>query len=108
VPRRYALSVAMSVLQFTPQAGHEQAGLRPAVTLSPRLYTRKSAGIILPVTNQVRVTHLKSPTRDLAVSGVALCDQVKASMGHPQSQIRLPAPDPTVAEIMAKVQTLLH
>jgi mRNA interferase MazF len=28
-------------LQFNPQAGHEQAGRRPAVTLSPRAYNEK-------------------------------------------------------------------
>ena len=42
VPRRYAPDRGDVVwLQFTPQAGHEQAGRRPAVTLSPRNYNEK-------------------------------------------------------------------
>jgi hypothetical protein len=40
-------------LQFNPQAGHEQAGHRPALVLSPASYNRRS-GLMLccPVTNQ--------------------------------------------------------
>lgn len=32
-------------LQFSPQAGHEQSGHRPAVVLSPRKYNQR-AGLI--------------------------------------------------------------
>ena len=40
-------------LQFTPQAGHEQAGHRPALVLSPASYNSRS-GLMLccPVTSQ--------------------------------------------------------
>ena len=42
-------------LTFDPQAGHEQAGRRPALVLSPRIYNVKS-GLVLacPVTNQAK------------------------------------------------------
>ena len=42
-------------LDFTPQAGHAQAGRRPALVLSPATYNNKS-GLMLccPVTNQAK------------------------------------------------------
>lgn len=42
-------------LQFDPQAGHEQAGHRPALVLSPAIYNNKS-GLILccPMTTQIK------------------------------------------------------
>lgn len=112
MPRRYAPERGDVVwLQFTPQAGHEQAGLRPAVTLSPRLYNEKvRLGLFCPVTNQVKgyPFEVRLPA-DLAVSGVALCDQVKSlDWDTRKAKFVCRLPDPTVAEIMAKVQTLLH
>jgi mRNA interferase MazF len=42
-------------LSFDPQAGHEQAGRRPAFVLSPESYNRKT-GLLLacPVTSKVK------------------------------------------------------
>jgi len=67
-------------LSFTPQAGHEQAGRRPALTLSPESYNRKvGLGLFCPITSQVKgypfevqLPHGKQ------VSGVVLADQVKS------------------------------
>ena len=42
MPRRYVPRRGDIVwLSFTPQAGHEQAGRRPALVLSPSTYNRK-------------------------------------------------------------------
>jgi mRNA interferase MazF len=42
-------------LTFTPQPGHEQAGRRPAVVLSPGSYNAKtSLALVCPVTSQVK------------------------------------------------------
>jgi len=65
-------------LQFTPQAGHEQAGHRPAVVLSPANYNGKT-GLMLccPMTTQI-----KGYPFEVAIAGkpasVALADQVKS------------------------------
>ena len=37
-------------LNFTPQAGHEQAGHRPALVLSPAKNRGKSTGLRIPAT----------------------------------------------------------
>lgn len=40
-------------LEFSPQAGHEQAGRRPALVLSPALYNRKSGLVLVcPITTK--------------------------------------------------------
>ena len=65
-------------LQFNPQAGHEQAGRRPAVVLSPASYN-KATGLMVccPVT-----TKTKGYPFEVRLAGrpasVALADQVKS------------------------------
>lgn len=66
-------------LTFDPQAGHEQAGRRPAFVLSPEVYNRKtSLFLACPVTSQVKgyPFEVALPT-GLPVSGVILADQIK-------------------------------
>ena len=65
-------------LQFNPQAGHEQAGHRPAVVLSPASYNRPTGLMVCcPVT-----TKIKGYPFEVALAGdpasVALADRVKS------------------------------
>lgn len=97
-------------LTFTPQAGHEQAGRRPAVVLSPQAYNRKvGLAILCPITNQVKGYPFEVPLpADIAVSGVILSDQVKSldwRARDAQFIARLPAG--TLAEVLHKLNTLL-
>src|SRR3990172_13369840 len=67
-------------ITLNPQAGHEQAGRRPAVVLSPQSYNGKvGLAILCPVTHQVKgypfEVALPAP---FAVTGVILSDQVKS------------------------------
>lgn len=67
-------------LSFDPQAGHEQAGRRPAFVLSPESYNRKT-GLLLacPVTSKVKCYPFEVVLPDgLGVSGVILADQIKS------------------------------
>ena len=65
-------------LAFDPQAGHEQAGHRPAVVLSPAAYNRRT-GLMLccPTT-----TRIKGYPFEVRLAGappsVALADQIKS------------------------------
>ncbi|WP_089730137.1 endoribonuclease MazF [Candidatus Thiosymbion oneisti] len=65
-------------LGFDPQAGHEQAGHRPALVLSPATYNGKT-GLMLccPMT-----TRIKGYPFEVLIAGnppsVALADQVKS------------------------------
>jgi mRNA interferase MazF len=67
-------------LSFDPQAGHEQAGRRPALVLSPSIYNRSSAvAVFVPVSSQVKgyPFEVAIPT-GLPVRGVVLADHVKS------------------------------
>ena len=65
-------------LRFSPQAGHEQAGHRPALVVSPAAYnSRTSLMLCCPMTAQI-----KGYPFEVAVAGsrpsAALADQVKS------------------------------
>ena len=67
-------------LNFNPQSGHEQAGRRPALVLSPEEYNRKTGlAIFCPITSQVKgyPFEVKLPA-GLPITGVVLTDQVKS------------------------------
>jgi mRNA interferase MazF len=67
-------------INFTPQVAHEQAGRRPAVVLSRRIYNLKAGlAILCPVTSQVKnypfEVELPAGSR---IRGVILADQLKS------------------------------
>lgn len=67
-------------LSFDPQAGHEQAGRRPAVVLSPSFYNRSSGlALVVPVTSHVKgyPFEVSLPT-GLEVAGAVLSDHLKS------------------------------
>jgi mRNA interferase MazF len=68
-------------LSFSPQAGREQAGRRPAVVISPRTYNGKSGlCIVCPITQQAKGYPFEvALPPGLAVQGVVLSDHVKSA-----------------------------
>jgi mRNA interferase MazF len=97
-------------LTFDPQAGHEQAGRRPALILSPRAYNQKAElALACPITTKTKgypfEVAIPSGGR---VSGVVLADQVKSldwkerRVEHAQK-----APPDVVEEVLAKLAPLL-
>lgn len=66
-------------LNFTPQAGHEQRGKRPALILSPKMYNEKtSLCICLPITSRVKGYPFEvALPKGLEIQGVVLSDQIK-------------------------------
>jgi len=67
-------------LTFDPQAGHEQAGRRPGLVLSPKVYNQKSGlALVCPVTNQTKGYPFEVPIpAGCGVKGVILADHVKS------------------------------
>ena len=66
-------------LEFNPQAGHEQAGHRPALVLSQRAYNEKTGlGIFCPITSKVKGYPFEVLLKGKKISGVILSDQVKS------------------------------
>lgn len=67
-------------LKFDSQAGHEQAGHRPALVISPKAYNAKiGLSLVCPITSQVKqyAFEVGIPS-GLPVSGVVLADQIKS------------------------------
>ena len=67
-------------LAFDPQSGHEQAGRRPALVLSPATYNgRIGLALFCPLTSQIKGYPFEVPvSAGSAVSGVVLSDQIKS------------------------------
>jgi len=97
-------------ITLNPQAGHEQAGRRPAVVLSPALYNGR-AGLVIccPITNQIKGYPFEVVLPSgLAVTGAVLSDQVKSLDWRVRNATFICALAPaTIAEILQKLGTLV-
>ena len=62
------------------QSGHEQAGWRPALVLSPKAYNRKAGlAIVVPVTNAVKGYPFEvNLPANLKITGTILADAVRS------------------------------
>jgi mRNA interferase MazF len=97
-------------LTLNPQAGHEQAGRRPALVLSPVAYNaRTSLALFCPITNQARGYPFEVPIPEgLAVTGVVLSDQLKSLDWRARQAARIcRVPQETVTVVLAKLGRLL-
>lgn len=66
-------------LQFDPQAGHEQAGHRPALVLSPALYNGKSGLMVCcPLSTKIKGYPFEVLINVDGQESVVLSDQVKS------------------------------
>ena len=98
-------------INMHPQAGHEQAGRRPAVVLSPRSYNDKvGLALFCPVTNQVKGYPFEVIIPPgLEVTGVILSDQVKSlDWKIRNAEYYDKVPETVVVEIFKKLSTLLR
>ena len=66
-------------MDFCPQAGHEQAGRRPAVVISKTAFNRKSSTVMVcPITHTARELFFRPKLPDgLKTDGYVLCDQAR-------------------------------
>lgn len=97
-------------LTFNPQAGHEQAGRRPAVVLSPAAYNGKvGLAIFCPITSQVKGYPFEVALPEgLPINGVILADQVKSLDWKVRQAERICSLPPEVTrEILQKIKTLI-
>lgn len=98
-------------LTFSPQAGHEQAGRRPALALSAETYNRKAGlSIFCPITTQVKgypfEVHIPA---GLKASGVILADQVKSLDWQARNaEYCCRVPELTLMEVLGKLNALLR
>lgn len=98
-------------LEFNPQAGHEQAGRRPALVLSPKSYNSKVGLLICcPITNKSKgyPFEVKIP-ENLDITGVVLSDQVKSlDWKVRKAKFITKVSDDVLKDVLAKLNTLLR
>lgn len=95
-------------INFDPQAGHEQAGHRPAVVVSPVAYNAKTSLMLCcPMTTQV-----KNYPFEVLIAGparsVVLADQIKSLDWRRRRAKRKGAISTAeLAEVRAKIRALI-
>ncbi|MBI5842100.1 MAG: endoribonuclease MazF [Chloroflexi bacterium] len=97
-------------ITFNPQAGHEQAGRRPAVVLSPKAYNGKvGLALLCPITSQVKGYPFEvAIPDDLPVSGVILSDQVKSLDWRARNAEKACAlPEDVMVKVLQRVKALI-
>ena len=95
-------------LNFTPHAGHEQAGHRPALVLSPAAYNDTTGLIICcPLTTRIKNYPFEVPLQGSPAS-VVLADQVKSLDWRSRKAVRKgKASASELAEVRAKIGALI-
>ncbi len=97
-------------ISFNPQAGHEQAGRRPALVISPFPYNKKvGLAIFCPITSQEKgyPFEVKLP-KNLKAKGVVLSDQVKNLDWQKRDvEFLCKVPEEVLGEVFEKIETLI-
>ncbi len=97
-------------LEFSPQAGHEQAGRRPALCISPGEYNKKvGLAIFCPITSQKKgyPFEVLIPA-SLEITGVILSDQVKSfDWRARKAKYICTLPESHLSEVLGKLGVLL-
>lgn len=97
-------------LQFTPHSGHEQAGRRPALVISPASYNGKvGLSLLCPVTSKIKGYPFEvNIPQDLPIDGVILSDQVKSLDWESRQAIFIcKVPEETLNEVVSKIGLLI-
>jgi mRNA interferase MazF len=96
-------------LHFDPQAGHEQAGHRLALVISPKKYNKlTSLMLCCPLTTSIKGYPFEVSVQVNDKPGVALADQVKSLDWYARRAKKEGSVEPTVLEeVLAKLEALL-
>lgn len=98
-------------LDFTPHAGTEQGGRRPALILSPLDYNITTGlALVCPVTNQLKGSPFEvSIPRGAQITGAILSDQVRSiDWIARNAEQHSTAPHGTVMEVLARIEAILQ
>jgi len=65
-------------IELDPQSGREQAGHRPCIVVSPKIYNKCVLAVICPITNRTKGFRWEVPlSSENVTTGYILSDQVK-------------------------------
>ncbi len=97
-------------IDFNPQSGHEQAGRRPALVISPGNYNEVSNCILLcPITSNTDPWPWKVLLEEGNVKGAILVDQIKSADRKSRALETTDQfiPETTLQEVLARMATLV-
>jgi mRNA interferase MazF len=97
-------------LSFSPRAGREQAGRRPALVLTPASFNRRvGLAVVCPITSRVKGYPFEVGLRGAGeVTGVILVDQLRSiDWRARQAEPAGKAPADVMTEVVAKLRPLV-
>ncbi len=103
------LTFSPDVACRTATAGHERAGRRPAVVISPEAFNAKvRLALFCPITSQVKGYPFEvALPEDRDVRGMILADQIKRlDYVARNAELVYHLPDDALAELLGKIRTL--
>lgn len=98
-------------LDFTPHAGTEQGGRRPALVLSPKNFNiATSLAVVCPITNQVKGSPWEVPLpAGVGVTGAVLANQFRSlDWLVRNAEFRSEATDEIMAEVLGRIEAILN
>lgn len=98
-------------LEFNPQAGHEQAGLRPALVISPSSYNRiVGLALFCPITSKVKGYPFEVLLPDnYKIAGAILSDQIKSlDWQIRKAKFITKLPKHVTQEVIEKIQAIIN
>ena len=96
-------------LNFTPQAGHEQRGKRPALVISPVEYNKKTGlALCCPITSNVKGYPFEVVIEGKKINGAILSDHIK-NLDWKAREIKFieKAKSSIVSEVIDKISVLI-
>ena len=97
-------------LDFTPHAGTEQGGRRPALVLSPKKYNiATSLMVACPITNQLKGSPWEvSLPKGVGITGAVLANQFRTvDWIARNAQYRSDATEEIMAEVLGRIEAIL-
>ena len=97
-------------LEFDPQAGHEQAGHRPALVVSPASYNGKTGLMVCcPMSTKIKGYPFEVLTDVAGVASAVLSDQVKSlDWKVRRAKKKGAVPADVMVHVRAKIKALLR
>lgn len=96
-------------LEFDPQKGKEIKKTRPALTISPYIYNKKTElGLFMPITSVVKNYPFEVVIELKKIKGAILCDQIRSlDWKARKAKYIVSIPSLVLSDVLAKLKTLL-
>ncbi len=94
---------------FDPSSGHEQAGQRPALVLTLKVFNNATGlTLVAPITSTVRGNGMEVAIHTDSTNGVVLCQQIKMiDFDNRNTSFTEKAPDEVIKAVLLKTRVLL-